>query len=99
MEKEKNDDVLLINMPFGITYHPSLGLSILKEALTENGYSSKIKYYNIEFASRIGLENYLMVSSGKPYNYDLFGEWLFSDSIFAISAVNFFLASKFSLSS
>ncbi|GEM_PF-6108364 len=75
-------DVLLVTMPFAPINTPSLGLSLLKEALKLQGISAEIKYYNIEFARKIGVEHYLHIANGYPVNHDLLGEWIFSNYLF-----------------
>jgi ribosomal peptide maturation radical SAM protein 1 len=80
MNKSESLDVLLINMPFGLNYIPSLGLSLLKQAVKRKGYSALIKYYALKFTKLIGEGIYFSISEGKPT--DLLGEWLFSGTLF-----------------
>jgi hypothetical protein len=47
-------DVVLVSMPFGPLFWPSLGLSLLKPPLVGRGVSVSIKYFTIPFAERIG---------------------------------------------
>jgi ribosomal peptide maturation radical SAM protein 1 len=82
MHKTENPGILLIHMPFGINYVPSLSLSLLKEAVKKKGYSSVIKYYSVKFTELIGEINYLLISMGLPVYHYLFGEWLFAASLF-----------------
>src|SRR6478672_8438686 len=49
-------DICLIVMPFGSISRPAIGVSLLKAALTKIGVSTKIHYFNLKFAERIGLE-------------------------------------------
>jgi ribosomal peptide maturation radical SAM protein 1 len=83
MDKPEKTDVLLVHMPFGINYVPSLSLSLLKEAVKKTGYSTIIKYYSIKFTKLIGEINYLLISMGMPVYHYLFGEWLFADTLFS----------------
>lgn len=76
------ESILLINMPFGPLNLPSLGLSLLKGALSQKGIPSKICYFNTTFANLIGEENYHLISRGFPRNVDQIGEWIFSKCLF-----------------
>jgi ribosomal peptide maturation radical SAM protein 1 len=80
MDKAENLDVLLIDMPFAISFMPSLGLTLLKESVKRKGYSSYIKYFCLKYAKLVGERNYLFVSYFK--DIDMLGEWLFSGTIF-----------------
>jgi ribosomal peptide maturation radical SAM protein 1 len=80
VNKTENLDVLLINMPFGISTTPSLALSLLKEAVKKKGYSVLIKYYTLKFAKLIDVRKYNSVLYGKIT--DLLGDWLFSGTLF-----------------
>jgi ribosomal peptide maturation radical SAM protein 1 len=80
MNKTEPLDVLLINMPFDINFIPSLGLSLLKEAVKRKGFTSYIKYYCLKFTKLIGEKNHFIIS--KADTTDLFGDWLFADKLF-----------------
>lgn len=69
-------------MPFAITAWPSIGLSLLKSALSAQGFSADILYLNIAFADFVGVSNYSPLSLGSPNNSDLLGEWVFSHALF-----------------
>ncbi len=75
-------DVLLISMPFGPLYSPSLGLSLLKKSLEKDGHAVEIRYFLIKFAKMVGTKFYTDIANGFPLNHDLTGEWLFSSSFF-----------------
>ena len=47
-------DVLLVSMPFGSAFAPSLGLSLLKAGLVNRGISSRVRYFSIRFAELTG---------------------------------------------
>lgn len=51
-------DVLFAYMPYHKLTHPALGASILKTCLERNGIRTRIAYYGIEFAERIGTQRY-----------------------------------------
>ena len=80
-EAVANLDVVLVNMPFH-GYVPSLGLSLLKSCLTASGVSSKVLYFGLPFAQRMGLDMYHCLANGYPRPMDLLGEWIFSTSLF-----------------
>ena len=50
--------VLLLSCPFGALERPSLGLSLLKARLQEEGVACDVKYLGFPFADQIGVENY-----------------------------------------
>lgn len=74
-------DVVLVNMPFH-GYVPSLGLSLLKSCLTANSISSKVLYFGLAFAQRVGCDMYHCLANGYPRPMDLLGEWIFSSSLY-----------------
>jgi hypothetical protein len=79
-------DVLLVSMPFGSAFAPSLGLSLLKAGLTNRGISSRIRYFSITFAETIGRAFYQGIAQeGRPRTRELAGEWIFSGSLFDCS--------------
>jgi hypothetical protein len=51
-------DVLLINMPFGPLKKPSIGLSLLQASLCNTSVSSKLLYFTLLFATKIGIDLY-----------------------------------------
>ena len=82
-------EVLLINMPMSNLYTPSLGLSLLKASLAPLNISSKVQYFTLQFAERIGASLHLILGVGLPYpgySYhfceNLIGEWLFAEALF-----------------
>jgi ribosomal peptide maturation radical SAM protein 1 len=81
-------EVVLISMPFGSPFRPSLGLSLLKAALTTRGISCQILYFGFLFADRIGRQAYIQISNGYPSPRDLLGDWIFSSALFDDSSNN-----------
>lgn len=73
--------VLLISMPFGPLFQPSIGLSLLKEVLRGESLPAEILYFTVKFAEIIGSKAYTKISTGQPY-VDLAGEWLFAKYLF-----------------
>lgn len=74
--------VLLISMPFGPLLEPSLGLSLLRAAVSSQAAQVRILYCTLAFANRIGPELYLKIANGEPSTCHLLGEWLFADAVF-----------------
>lgn len=74
--------VLLVYMPFGSINTPALGISLLKETLTQRGIACDISYLTIPFAERIGLSLYYWVSI-KSLRTSLVGERIFAGELFA----------------
>jgi ribosomal peptide maturation radical SAM protein 1 len=75
-------DVHFINMPFSSIRKPTLGVSLLKSALEQNDISSKIHYFNLHFAKRIGLDLYDKIAELGFANQNLIGELIFSGLAF-----------------
>ncbi len=74
-------DVVFVSMPFGPLQVPSIGLGLLKSALTRDCVSTKTFYFTFQFAERIGQRLYSRISYGTDTT-DLVGEWVFSNSLF-----------------
>jgi ribosomal peptide maturation radical SAM protein 1 len=74
-------DVILVNMPFGPLFKPSIGLGLLKAALDRRSFSSKTFYFTFGYAKAIGEDVYSKISDGIGVQ-DLVGEWIFSESLF-----------------
>jgi ribosomal peptide maturation radical SAM protein 1 len=76
-------DLLLISMPFGPqVLQPSLGLSLLNAAAKKAGISSKVLYFTLKFAAKIGLRGYGDVAYSEPTVHGFAGEWVFSGALF-----------------
>ena len=89
VESARETEVLLVNMPFSNLYTPSLGLSLLKASLAPLNISSKVQYFTLQFAERVGSSIHLILGVGLPYpgfSFDfcenLIGEWLFAGALF-----------------
>jgi hypothetical protein len=74
-------DVLLVHMPFGPIDTPSLALSQFAASLTAASFSASVRYFSIDFAERIGVEDYSYIADGNPATVDLVGEWIFSHAL------------------
>jgi ribosomal peptide maturation radical SAM protein 1 len=75
-------DILLVVMPFGPVFQPSLGASIIRQSLDTAGLHSRIEYFSIEFLEVLGLEAYEKISEYYPDTRRLLGEWLFSHTLY-----------------
>jgi ribosomal peptide maturation radical SAM protein 1 len=84
----KRPDVILVNMPFH-GYMPSLGLSLLKSCLAAKNISSKVLYFGLPFAERVGRDLYHCLANGYPRPMDLLGEWIFSTALFDYDNSNY----------
>ena len=79
-------DVVLISMPFGPVFQPSIALSLLRSGLTQIGIGSRTFYFSLDYAERIGLRLYAGISHfGRPPLMKLAGEWIFSGAVFGTS--------------
>jgi ribosomal peptide maturation radical SAM protein 1 len=76
-------EIVLVCMPFGPMFSPSIGLSLLKAELAAQGMPARVRYFSIPFAERMGQAFYYGLSSESiPSIQDLAGEWIFSASLF-----------------
>lgn len=76
-------DVVLVNMPFGGLFRPSLGLCQLAAVLRRHGFSVRVLDFTIRLAERIGRHAYVDLSNQRPLPTDQLGEWVFSAALFA----------------
>ena len=74
-------DIVFPIMPFSEAGRPSMGVSLLAAEVQAAGFSTKIIYFNLDFAGTMGLVAYQQVASGYPPNM-LIGEWMFADDLF-----------------
>ena len=75
-------EVVLVNMPFAALFRPTIGLSLLKGSLASRGIPSRLLYFTIPLAERIGSELYVRLANQAPLASDLVGEWIFSAELF-----------------
>jgi ribosomal peptide maturation radical SAM protein 1 len=76
-------DVLLISMPFGPLFSPSLGLSLLQPQVVAHGLTCRIDYFTLPFAERIGERMYSKIASQhRAMTRAFVGEWIFSHALF-----------------
>ena len=76
-------------MPFASVHYPSLGISLLKASLNRAGFRCDLKYFNLDYAERIGLKTYSNITDKAPF-MALLGEWLFSHLVFTEESHNEF---------
>ena len=74
-------DVLFAVLPFAEVATPAIAASLLQAQVTRAGFSSQVRYFNLDFARRIGVDRYRRI-------YDefsartLLGERIFSELLF-----------------
>lgn len=74
-------DVVFAVMPFADIGRPALGVSLLKQASLDAGYSAVVRYFNVALAEDVGQELYQKISNAFPPEL-LLGEWYFADEVF-----------------
>jgi hypothetical protein len=74
-------DIVFVVMPFADVGRPAIGVSLLKSAALQAGYTARIEYCNLPLADEMGVELYQQVSSGYPPDLVL-GEWFFARDLF-----------------
>lgn len=77
----QQDGVVLVSMPFGVLYSPSLALGILQARLAAAGITSVCRHFTVDFAARIGVDAYNRIAGGFPRTTSLLGEWIFSHAL------------------
>ncbi|WP_051663502.1 RiPP maturation radical SAM C-methyltransferase [Alicyclobacillus macrosporangiidus] len=79
LHSRKHNDVVLVSMPMGPIWTPSIALGLLSSCLKEQGIIPTTKYFNLKFAGLIGVEFYTKLT--KHSTVDLVGDWLFSSGL------------------
>ncbi len=74
-------DVAFAVVPFAFIACPAIGASLLKAGLARRGFSSRIYYFNIDFAAAIGDQLFTHISENLPTEA-MAGEWMFADLAF-----------------
>jgi ribosomal peptide maturation radical SAM protein 1 len=76
-------DVLLVSMPFGPLFSPSLGLSLLQPQVRARGLTCRVEYFTLPFAERIGQRLYsAILNENRAMARAFVGEWIFSHALF-----------------
>ncbi len=78
--------IVLVSMPFGPLFTPSIALGLLASELRKAGFQTKTLYFTIQFAEHIGVALYELLSSGAPETSLLLGDWLFRDALFGTAS-------------
>jgi ribosomal peptide maturation radical SAM protein 1 len=74
-------DIVFVVMPFADLGRPAIGVSLLKAAALNAGYTARIEYSSIQLADEIGADLYQQISSSLPPDLVL-GEWFFAEDLF-----------------
>lgn len=72
--------VLLLSMPFGLPYMPSLGLSLLKAGLASRGIAADVRYLGLSFADTLGYTFYQRLAHGGGGGF--LGDWIFYKALY-----------------
>lgn len=88
---QQNYNVALLMMPLGPIDRPSLGLSLLAQCLKEAEIFAKVFYPNLDFARRIGKNDYEALAL--QYSRSLIGDWIFSQVLSPIGSTDEFIQS------
>ena len=75
-------DIVFVVMPFADLGRPAIGVSLLKSAAVQSGFSALVEYCNIQLADELGADLYQQISSSVPPDLVL-GEWFFAHDLFA----------------
>ncbi|HEX8560238.1 MAG TPA: RiPP maturation radical SAM C-methyltransferase [Pyrinomonadaceae bacterium] len=78
--------VLLVSMPFGPLFRPSIGLGLLQASLKAAGLRAETLYFTFRMAEQTGTALYEQIASGYPAVPALAGEWVFAESLFGPAA-------------
>jgi magnesium-protoporphyrin IX monomethyl ester (oxidative) cyclase len=73
-------DVCLVTMPYAEVVRPSIALGLLQASLQGSGIRAEAVYGNLDFAARIGLQHYRVISATAADH--LLGEWTFAGALF-----------------
>jgi ribosomal peptide maturation radical SAM protein 1 len=79
-EQDTSYDVVLVDMPYSDIYRPSLSLGLIQSHLEKCGIRTKVVYGKIDFAERIGLWAYSLVSTLNGEFY--LSDWTFNRTVF-----------------
>jgi ribosomal peptide maturation radical SAM protein 1 len=74
-------DVIFVVMPFADIGRPAIGVSLLKAAARNAGYTAAVEYCNVAFVDVVGAELYGTISGALAPDL-LVGEWVFADAVF-----------------
>ena len=76
-------DVVLVSMPFGPLFSPSLALSLLQPQVQARGLACRVEYFTLAYAERIGQSLYSKIlTEHRAMARGFVGEWIFSHALF-----------------
>ena len=78
-QKTQSAQILLLSLPFGLPYMPSLGLSLLKAGLATRGIAAEVRYLGLDFAHVIGYSFYQRLAHGGA---GFPGDWIFYPALY-----------------
>jgi ribosomal peptide maturation radical SAM protein 1 len=73
--------LILAVLPFADLRRPALGVSLLQAAVARRGFSSRIRYFNLDYAAAVGVPAYTRIAEQLAPE-SLIGEWVFADCTF-----------------
>ena len=80
-ERNGSLDVLFAVLPFAEVATPVIAAGLLKAEVARAGFSSRVRYFNLDFAARIGVERYRQVYDEFSAR-SLLGERIFAEALF-----------------
>lgn len=72
--------ILLVELPFKTWSRPSIGLALLKASLERAGFACDVRYTNLDFAARVGLDVYRTIAEEVPEPL-LLGDLIFAPAV------------------
>jgi len=72
--------ILLVSMPLSVPHFPSMGLSLLKPALTRLGVRCDVRYFSLDYVDRLGPHAHDCLTDSDYYMAHV-GEWVFSAAV------------------
>ena len=74
-------DLLFAVLPFADVNRPAIGVSLLHAAARASNIDSRVEYFNLDLAERIGVGLYDTIANSLVTS-TLVGEWFFADLVF-----------------
>ena len=71
--------VFLASLPLSSARYPSLGLGLLKSALTQLGIPCHVRYFSLDYIQDAGIRTFECLSDTE-YHTALVGEWVFAEA-------------------
>jgi ribosomal peptide maturation radical SAM protein 1 len=73
------NSVFLASLPLSSARYPSLGLGLLKSALTQLGIPCHVRYFSLDYIQDAGIKTFECLSD-TDYHTALVGEWVFAEA-------------------